>query len=108
MRDLERVGGLTKDRLLSWCGKDGRRLAGWKNFTPGPAPESGGLRLQQLEDRLLLLQDFLLLLEHLKLGHVHGVKRGQGDVIGFGACVLAGRDDVLADDDDRQQDQLEE
>src|SRR2546426_3941152 len=64
--------------------------------------------LQQVEDLPLLLQHRLLLLEHLELLHVDRVERGERDVVGLGTRILAGGDDVLADDDDRQQDKLEE
>lgn len=38
----------------------------------------GSLRLQQLQDHLLPVEDFLLLLEHLQLSHIHGAQRCQG------------------------------
>src|SRR5207248_6958404 len=61
-------------------------------------PASPGLAAaQQLQDLALLVEDPPLLLEHLQLPHVHRVQRGQREVVGLGACVLAGGDDVLAD-----------
>ena len=46
--------------------------------------------------------------ELLDLLRGHLVERGQRLVVGLGARVLGGRDHLLTDDDDRQQDQLQE
>src|SRR5437660_2929378 len=64
--------------------------------------------LEQVQDLPLLEQHRTLLLEHLELLHVDGVERRQGDVIGLSPRVLAGRDHVLADDDDGQENELKE
>src|SRR5207247_7029535 len=64
--------------------------------------------LQELQDGTLLLEHLALLLEHLQLLDVDRVERRQRDVIGLGTRVLARRDDVLADDDDREQNELQE
>src|SRR4029077_2970510 len=53
------------------------------------------------------VEDPLLLFQQLQLAHVHGVKRREGFVIGLSSSVLARGDHVLADQDDRQQHQLE-
>lgn len=63
----------------------------WSIATDGDGSAClSSFRLEQFEDGLLLLEDLLLLLEHLQLPHVHRVQRGKGQVIGFGPRVLTG------------------
>src|SRR2546429_1331194 len=80
----------------------------WGSATRFHRRHRDSLLLDQVQDLPLLLQHLALLLEHLELLDVDGMQRRQGDVIGLGAGVLAGRDHVLADDDDGQEHELEE
>ncbi len=61
--------------------------------------QAGRLEGQRFEDRLLLF-------EQLQLPDVDRVDNGEGHVVGLSPGILTRRDDVLADDDVRQQDQL--
>src|SRR6267378_7447628 len=101
-----------KSRLNSrgWLSSVAFRYApgSWLSGTRFAGAHRDAPLLQQVEDLSLLLQHRLLLLEHLELLDVDRVQRAERDVVSLGARILAGGDDVLADDDDRQQNKLQE